>query len=320
MQGPAGPDQAPPPVSRRRRVRGWSDGLTDGRGFPVLMLMPALLVLALVVGLPMLRALEMSVNTISFRRPALEGTYGIHNYARLWADERAWASVGRSAFYMAGTVAGSVVLALSAALLTWRLVRFRGLARLVFLLPWTVPAVVTALVWGVMYEGNFGVINRILGAIGFGLGPNWLVERDTAFGALIVAQIWNEFPMAYIFLLAGLHAIPDELYEAARIDRANGLQQFIHITLPQLRYVLAVVVILLMIMGFKSFPIIYILTGGGPAGATETLTVLTFIAAFRELDFSYAATLGILAVMISVTLVLGYLRLIARLHDGRDGP
>lgn len=300
-----------------RRLAGWA---ADGQGFPLLMLLPALVVLGLVIGLPMLRAVEMSFDTVNLRRPDLAGKLGLHNYDRLLSDPRAWSAVALSALYMAGTVAGSVALALAAALLTRRIVRGRALARLVFLLPWTFPAVVTALVWGVMYEGNFGVINRLLDHVPFIEGANWLVDRRTALGALILAQIWNEFPVAYVFILAGLHAIPEELYEAARIDRAGPFQQFRFITLPQLRYILAVVVILLMIMGFKSFPIIFILTGGGPAGATETLTVLTFTTAFRRLDFSYAATLGILAVAISVLLVLGYLRLVARLDAGRDGP
>lgn len=293
--------------------------LTEGGGFIFLMLLPALLVVGAVIGIPMLRAVEMSFNTIDFRRPAMEGTYGFHNYVRLFEDPDSWSAVMLSAIYMFGTVVGSVALALSAALLTRRIVRFRAFWRVVFLLPWTVPAVVTALVWGVMYDGNFGIINRLLDHVPFVTGANWLINRETAFPALIVAQVWNEFPVAYIFILAALHAIPEELYEAAKIDRARPFQQFLHITLPQLRFILAVVVILLMIMGFKSFPIIYILTGGGPAGATETLTILTYNTAFRGLDFSYAATLGILALVISVILVLGYLRLGARLQDERCG-
>ncbi len=293
--------------------------LTEGGGFIFLMLLPALLVVGAVIGVPMLRALEMSFNSIDFRRPAMAGTYGFHNYVRLFEDPDSWSAVILSAIYMFGTVVGSVALALSAALLTRRIVRFRAFWRVTFLLPWTVPAVVAALVWGVMYDGNFGIINRLLDHVPFVTGANWLINRETAFPALIVAQVWNEFPVAFIFILAGLHAIPEELYEAARIDRARAFQQFWHITLPQLRFILAVVVVLLMIMGFKSFPIIYILTGGGPAGATETLTVLTYNTAFRGLDFSYAATLGILAVIVSIILVLGYLRLVARLQDERGG-
>ncbi|WP_292898141.1 carbohydrate ABC transporter permease [Nitratireductor sp.] len=293
--------------------------LTEGGGFLLIMLLPALLVLGFVIGLPMLKALILSFDTINFRRPAAAGTFGLHNYEKLIFDAQVWHAVWRSALYMAGTVAGSIVLALSAALLTRRIVHFRALARLAFLIPWTVPAVVTALVWGVMYEGNFGVINRLLDPLPFFDRTDWLIDRDTALPALILAQVWNEFPVAYIFFLAGLHSIPEELYEAARIDRASAFNQFRYITLPQLSSITAVIVILLMIMGFKSFPIIFILTGGGPAGATETMTVLTYNTAFRKLDFSYAATLGILAVFISLAMVLVYLRVMKRAERGVDG-
>ena len=296
------------------RLRNW---LTEEGGFVVLMLLPALLVLGLVIGVPISKAVIMSFDTMNLRRPAAAGTYGLHNYIRMATDPDAWGAVLRSALYMTGTVTGSVFLALTAALLTRRIVRFRALARLTFLMPWTVPAVVTALVWGVMYEGNFGVINRLLDILPVVDGTDWLLDRDTALPALIVAQAWNEFSVAYVFFLAGLHSVPEELYEAARIDRASAFQQFRFITLPQLRYIIAVVVILLMIMGFKSFPIIFILTGGGPAGATETLTILTYNTAFRGLDFSYAATLGILALVISLLLVLAYLRLMAQTERGR---
>ncbi|MBO6902638.1 MAG: sugar ABC transporter permease [Rhizobiaceae bacterium] len=310
----AQPGERPDIVSGRSRRF-----MTEGPGFALLMLLPALLVLGFVIGLPMIKAVILSFDTITFRRPAAAGTYGVHNYARLMSDPDAWGAVLRSALYMLGTVAGSVSLALGAALLTHRVIRLRALARLTFLLPWTVPAVVTALVWGVMYDGNFGVINRLLDFVPFVNGQDWLIDRQTALAALIVAQVWNEFPVAYIFFLAGLHSIPEELYEAAKIDRAGAFARFRFITLPQLRYIIAVIVILLMILGFKAFPIIFILTGGGPAGATETLTVLTYNTAFRSLDFSYSATLGILAVLVSIVLVLGYLRVMARADTGKGG-
>jgi multiple sugar transport system permease protein len=183
------------------------------------------------------------------------------------------------------------------------------------------PAVVAALVWGVMYDANFGVLNRLLVLLPFfDQRVEWLLDSDVVLPALIVAQVWNEFPVAYVFFLAGLQAIPEELYEAASVDRASAFQKFWYITLPQIRYIMAVIVVLLLIFGFKSFPIIFILTGGGPAGRTETLTVLTYNTAFRSFDFSYAATLGILAVAISLVLVLLYLQVTVRRGVGGGAP
>jgi multiple sugar transport system permease protein len=281
------------------------------------MILPAIFVLALVVGWPLARAVELSFDTLNLRRPAQNGTTGIHNYVRLVGDAHAWRAVGLSALFMASTVASTVALALSAALLTRKVSRCRALVRLALLMPWTVPAVVTALIWGVMYDPDFGIVNRTFHALGFGRGPNWLIDRQTAFWALVVAQVWNEFPMAYVFILAGLMAIPTELYEAAQIDRASAWAQFRFVTLPLLRPVLAVTVAIAMIMGFKAFPVIYVLTGGGPNRATETLTVLTFTTAFRDLDFAYAATLGVVGLAVTAVLVAGYLRLLGRTRGDR---
>lgn len=308
-----------PTISRPRHILGRIQfELTEGSLFPLLMLLPALAVLALVVGVPILKALHLSFDTIILTRPRLAGTYGFHNYVKLATDPAAWAAVARSCLYMTGTVLGCIAVGLAAALLTRRIVRFSGLARTAFILPWAMPAVVAALIWGVMYEANFGVINELLVTLPFvDQKIEWLLDRRYVLPALIVAQVWNEFPVAYVFFLAGLQAIPEELYEAASVDRASAFQKFRYITLPQLRYIMAVIVVLLLIFGFKSFPIIFILTGGGPAGRTETLTVLTYNTAFRSFNFSYSATLGILAVVISILLVLVYMRLTIR--RGIDG-
>ena len=189
-----------PAAQRQGRFAGW---LTEGSGFVILMLSPALLVLALVIGLPILKSILLSFDTVTLRRPSAAGTYGLHNYQRLVYDPYTWNAVLTSTFYMIGTVLGSITLALSAALLTRRMIRFRALARLTFLMPWTMPAVVTALVWGVMYEGNFGIINRLFDWLPFVSGQDWLLDDRTVLPALILAQVWNEFALAYVFFLAG---------------------------------------------------------------------------------------------------------------------
>ncbi|WP_367783649.1 carbohydrate ABC transporter permease [Mesorhizobium marinum] len=270
---------------------------------------PPLMLLALVVGLPVLEAVMLSFDRVVLTRPKLAGDFTFHNYARLVGDADAWMAVLRSCLYMCGTVFGSIVLGLSAALLTRRIVRFRGLWRSIFILPWTMPAIVAAMVWGVMYDANFGILNQLLRMLPFVDGNvEWLLDKSIILPALIVVQVWNEFPVAYIFFLAALHSIPDELYEAASVDGASPFQQFLFVTLPQIRFVLSVIVVLLLIFGFRAFPVIFLLTGG----RTETLTVATFNAAFRSYDFSYAATLGVLAICVSMVLVLIYLQLTLR--------
>lgn len=282
------------------------ESLADGPGFLWLMLTPPLFLLALVVGVPIVKAVILSFDRVVLTRPRLAGNFTLYNYEKLLTNGDAWLPVLRSLLYMCGTVAGSVLLGLTAALLTRRIVRFSGLARGVFILPWTMPAIVAAMVWGVMYDVNFGIFNQLLRTLPFVDGNvEWLLNRSTVLPALIAVQVWNEFPVAYIFFLAALQSIPRELYEAASVDGASPFQQFMFVTLPQIRFVLAVIVVLLLIFGLRAFPVIFLLTGG----RTETLTVATFNAAFRAYDFSYAATLGVLAMVASLLLVLVYLRL-----------
>lgn len=293
-----------------RRV--WNS-LSDGPSFPYLMVLPAIAVLGLIVAWPLLNALWLSLHDVILTRPNRPSRFGLHNYQRMLTDKDVWAAVWKSIIYMTGTVVGSMVVGTIAALLTRGVFFGRSLARLVFILPWTIPAVAAALIWGVMYDVNFGVLNRLLGLVAPGAGNvEWLLSRTTAMPSLIAIQVWNEFPIAYIFLLAGLQTIDQDLYKAARIDGATPFQQFLHITVPQMRYVAAVTAILLSIFSFKSFTIIYVLTGGGPSGRTETLIIQTYIEAFRTYNFSYSATLSILSVVLSLVLVAVYIRLAVR--------
>lgn len=296
-------------AARRPLLAGTREYLTDGPGFIWLMMTPPLFLLALVVGLPIVKAILLSFDRVVLTRPRLAGDFTLHNYTRLLTDGDAWLAALRSCLYMSGTVLGSIVLGLAAALLTRRIVRFRGLWRSIFILPWTMPAIVAAMVWGVMYDVNFGILNQLLRMFPFVNGNvEWLLNSSIVLPALVVVQVWNEFPVAYIFFLAAIHAIPEELYEAASVDGASPFQQFLFVTLPQIKYVMAVIVVLLLIFGFRAFPIIFLLTGG----RTETLTMATFNAAFRAYDFSYAATLGVLAMVVSLALVLVYLQLTLR--------
>ncbi|MCP8894829.1 sugar ABC transporter permease [Shinella daejeonensis] len=279
-------------------------------GFPALMVAPALLTLAVVIGFPIVKGLILSFQMIKLTSPATGGDFTLYNYVKMFSDKNVLASVWRSCVYMSGSVLGATFVGLIAALLTRRAFMGRSLFRTFFILPWAIPAVATTLVWGVMYDANFGVMNRIVQLLpGINSNIEWLIDRDYVLGSLIAVQIWGDFPVAYLFLLAGLQAIPEELYEAANVDGANGWQQFWHITAPQLRYIVTVTIILLGILSFRSFAVIHILTGGGPNRRTETLVIQTYNAAFRSFDFSYGAALGILSLIFSVVIVALYIRL-----------
>jgi multiple sugar transport system permease protein len=295
------------------RARRFWNAVTDGPAFPYIMILPAIIVLAVIVAWPLFNALILSFQDFILTRPNRPAKFGLQNYGRMLADADVWGAVLRSVIYMLGTVVGAMALGTAAALLTRRTFVGRGLARLMFILPWAIPAVAAALVWGVMYDVNSGVLNRLIQLLFPGAAHvEWLVNSDTALPSLIAIQVWNEFPIAYMFLLAGLQTVDQDLYKAARIDGASAFQQFLFVTLPQMRYVAAVTAILLSIFSFKSFTIIFVLTGGGPANRTETLVVQTWNEAFRSYKFSYSATLAIFSVVLSFLLVLVYIRLTVR--------
>lgn len=289
------------------------NAFADGDWFPYAMVAPAVLVLGGIIGAPIVQAVLLSFQDVILTRPNQAVTWGLHNYQRLVTDPDVWWAVYRSGLYMLGTVGGSMLVGGLAALLTRRAFWGSAWVRVIFVLPWGIPAIAAALVWGVMYDANFGVLNRLVSLILPNLGNiEWLLDRNTVLPSLIVIQIWNEFPIAYLFLLAGLQTIDEDLYKAATMDGANPVQQFLHITVPQMRYVGGITAMLLAIFSFKSFAIIFVLTGGGPGHITETLVIQTYNEAFRSYNFSYAAALSVLSLVISSILVFVYVRLLIR--------
>lgn len=283
--------------------------------YPVMLLAPAITVLAVVVLIPTVQAVILSLKQYSFIHDQEATFAGLANYARMIHDSEFWAALQRSLVYTLGTVAGSIGLGLVAAVLMNNAFPMRGAFRTLLLLPWVLPAAVTALIWGWLYDYQFGLINYTLGVLFPGRPlPMWLGSPYTALPALIVTSIWKETPFAAVMLLAALQTIPKDLYEAASIDGAGYLQSFRSITLPSTLPVLSVVTLLELIWAFKQFPLIYIMTGGGPAGSTETLVISTYKQAFVSFDMGYAASLGVVTLMVSMAFTLAYFALIQRME------
>ena len=178
------------------------------------------------------------------------------------------------------------------------------------LIPWTMPLVVVAVVWGWLLDYQFGAVNYVLeraGIVSHQVG--FLTDPAIAIWSVAIAQVWRLFPLAMVTLLAALKAIPPDLYEAAVIDGAGTLQAFRFITLPAIRATTVALVLLLGIWAFgRAFTIIFILTGGGPAGATETLVVQTFLEGFRNFHLERASAMGTIILVLSIVFTLFYLR------------
>lgn len=291
--GPNETTKAASSASRRRR---------RGAGmFPYLMVGPAVVIMSLVLGVPAVVGVVMSFQYNKLTRPRdFEAFVGFDNYVEMLTNPDFYASVGRSLLYTAGVVVLSYFAGLAFALVLNRRFRGRGPFRALLMLPWAVPLVAGVLVWGVMLDGNFGLINKILALVGLPSSNAWLLEPATALPALVVIDAWHQFPLAMLFLLAGLQAVSPELYEAAEMDGASAPQKLWNVTLPGIRSVSLITILMMTIWSFRRFEVIFLLTQGGPGKATETLIIQTYNEAFTSYEFSYAATLGVASLVISM--------------------
>jgi multiple sugar transport system permease protein len=235
---------------------------------------------------------------------------GLQNYVGLLSDARFWNAAGVSVRYSLGVVLGSLCFGLAVALLLNRSFWGRGILRSAFLIPWATPLVTAALILGWMFDSQYGVVNYALESMRLPLaGTDWLNTPSLALLTVTAMQIWRLFPLATLMYLAALQNISSDLYEAAAVDGAAAWHRFRYVTLPSLRRVTAVLVVLLTIWSFgTAFTIIFLLTGGGPAGATENLPLLTYLRAFKSLDFGLASALGTIVLLVSLAFTILYLR------------
>ena len=238
---------------------------------------------------------------------------GLENYTRIMAAESFHEATWNTLVWTVYSTGLAYVMGFAAAIALNHEFRGRGLLRGTLLVPYVISAVAASYVWRWLYHSDFGVIGAISVALGVTDKPiNFLDSRAMAMPSLIVVNVWKEFPFAMIMMLAGLQTVPDQLLRAAQVDGANAWQRFWHITMPHVKNVSVVTVLLLLVTNLNSFTIPYIMTGGGPAGATETLGILVYREAFGSFRFGTAAALGVLMLATAALIVLVGLR---RLRD-----
>ena len=263
------------------------------------------LVLAL-VAYPFVYAVYLSMTRKFVGMPAV--FVGFENYVRLASDGFFLRAVRNSLVFTFGSVVFKLVLGMAMALVVTSQIRFRSVFTGILLVPWVAPTVVTALNFLWIYDGSLGVLNYLLVKVFRILpqGVGWLSEAGTAMASVIFVNIWRGFPFFGISFLAGMKAIPGELYEAASVDGASALQRFLYVTLPGLRNIVIIVVLLSTIWTFNDFGIVYILTKGGPGGATMVLPVFTYEMAFgaQRLGDAIAVALYMLPPLALVIIVL----------------
>ena len=276
------------------------------RLFPYLFLAPAVVMLLALTVYPLIFILHVSVHRLT---PAGDVFVGVRNYARMLQDGFFYRAVAQTLVFAGSALILEFLLGLALALLLDSEIRARGFWRALFLLPMILPPVVVAVIWRLIYNPNFGVLNGILRL--FGLDTRrwtWLAHPVLALPCVILVDVWEWTPFMFLILLAGLQGIPQEPYEAARLDGANAWQTFFHITLPLLIPAILVALLLRTMDLLRIFDQIFILTQGGPGFATETVSLYIYKTAFRFYDFGYAAVLSIVLLAVTMVLCRLYLR------------
>ena len=268
---------------------------------------PAAILLGLVTAYPLAHVLWLSLERRSLLDPGPPRFTGLDNYARLALDERFWNALGNTAYFAAVSVALELLLGLAFALAVQRPFRGRALVYGVILLPWAVPTAVSARMWEWIYDAEIGVLNHVLGA-----HVNWLGSPAWALNAAIAMDVWKSTPFVALLLVAGLQGIPRELYHAAALDGASRLTILTRITLPLLLPVVLVALIFRTIDAFRVFDSIYILTGGGPANSTETLSIYAYKTLFQSLEFGYGSTLAFSTFVCVAVIAATYVFLLKR--------
>jgi len=270
------------------------------RRFATLLLAPAFLALMVTTTFPLLFLVYTSAYRIDLAMPFANGFVGFENYAVLLQDSRFWQSLVISLVYTVSTVILQVVIGLALALFVMDMKRGQGWFRLIAILPVVLSPAVVGMIWRTfMLAPEFGIVDYL--AISAGLGSkNWLGDPTLAMISVIVIHTWQWTPFAFMVLLASLAALPDDIYEAARIDRASAWQRFRRITLPLLRPAIVMVIIMRTMVALTAFAAIFTVTGGGPGTATEILNLYAYRKSFTELSIGYGSALAVALLIFTI--------------------
>lgn len=296
----------------RVRSRGWwRTGRGRERLLQVGFLVPAGVYLLLFFGYPVVQNLLMSFQEYSTRTfyTGEAPWVGLANYATVIGSPIFTRAVINTGVFTVCSIAGQFVAGMAVALFFRRRFPLAGALRSLILLPWLIPLIVSSAVWRWMLDKDSGVINQLIDAVTFSTThPGWLTDPGIALIAVILVNVWLGIPFNVTILYSGLQDIPDELYEAAALDGATGFRAFRFITLPLLRPVITVVLVLGVVYTLKALDIILGLTGGGPANATQTLATQSYRLSFVQFDFGQGAAVGNLLILISLLFAIVYLR------------
>ncbi|GAA0456272.1 sugar ABC transporter permease [Streptomyces olivaceiscleroticus] len=312
-----------PPKSQERAARTAPPGRVrralSTHWYAWTMVAPVVLVIAVIIGYPLVRGLYLSLTDATEANVArdigmnhIPATYkfvGLDNYTAVLGDNVFWSRLGWTVVWTVACVGITFALGLTLANLLNRKLKGRTFYRLALILPWAIPAFISVFTWRLLYNEKHGLLNKLLQGGGIDAIP-WLNDPTWAKLSVIAVNVWLGVPFMLVALLGGLQSIPGELYEAAEMDGATAWQRFRHITVPSLRSVSSTVILLSTIWTFNMFPVIFLLTRGGPGDATEILVTYAYRLSFVDSprNFSSSAAWGVLILLLLSAVAVVYRR------------
>lgn len=265
-----------------------------------------MLYLGVLMLIPLIRGLQLSLTDAKLMAPNRGNPIGLSNYSKLLTSDQFWNSLVTTIVYTAATVILSLVLGLLIAILLNRPFPGRSVVRSIVTFPYAMPTVAAALIFVWMLNPSMGVANRGLAVLGIGQ-VNWLIDPKYGLLSVVVATVWKVTPFVMLVLLSSLQSVPEELFEACRIDGASSLSAIRAIVIPHLAPAIRLVALLMTIWSIRRFEIIYLLTGGGPLDTTNVLVVNIYRKAFQDHDLGVAAAIGMLGLGLSLSITAVFL-------------
>ena len=279
---------------------------------PFLMYLPAIVMIFLITIYPLIFSLNLSFHKWIITRPQLGQPFvGLNNYISIIQTPRFLNSLRVTFLFVVGAVALEFIVGLGIAILLRQSIPGMGILRSMIIIPMVIAPVVVGTMWRLLYDMDYGVINRLLGIVGLPSLP-WIAEPQTALLSVIIVDFWEWTPFMVVLLYAGLQTLPREPFEAAKIDGASPLQEFICISLPLLKRVILIALILRIIEAFKTMDIVFIMTYGGPGTVTELISLYTYKVGFRFFTMGKAATLSFMILIILLICSIPLIRVMRR--------
>ncbi|MEH6907157.1 carbohydrate ABC transporter permease [Neobacillus drentensis] len=285
---------------------------------PFYYLFPSFFVILGVILIPLLYAffisfIDLTKNVRKLDNPNLWNFVGFENYKNVLTSSEFYSSLWKTLYFTITSVGSEFLIGLAIALILNEQFRGRGIVRGLMLIPWAFPTIVNAVLWKWFYDADHGTITGLLANLGLTDGySNVFANAFTAMNAIIIADVWKNSAFISLILLAALQSLPASVYEAAQVDGANAFRRFFKITLPLLSPAIMVALVMRTMEAFKVFDIIYIMTSGGPAGGTRTLSFLTYESSMMFSKFSYGSSIALLMSVFIMIFALVYIKILYR--------